>query len=251
MTNFTAPYAAVWDAIYGEPAFVAAQIAFLETVLAGAAGPWLDVGCGTGRHLLPLRALDHAAVGLDLSGAMLVVARVRLREAGLQTALVRGDVTAAPFTAAFGAVLCLDSLLPLLTNDGALAAALTEMRRLLRPGGLLALEIYDFPGTLGENPPLWPYTSRFSAAWGRVFVRETHDYDQAAGLWRMRQEITAVRDETWEQFAVEHLLRIRPADAYAAALEAAGFTILQLLPFYPNAPDHADEQRMIFVAQTK
>ncbi len=251
MTIFNAVYAAVWDAIYGEPTFVDAQIAFLETVLAGAAGPWLDVGCGTGRHLLPLRAAGHVAVGFDLSGAMLAVARAKLAEAGQAPALVWGDIVAAPFAAAFGAVVCLDSLLPLLTDDAVLTAALAAMRRLLRPGGLLVVEIYDFPGTLGEEPPLWPYTSRFSAAWGRVFVRETHGYDRTTGLWRMTQALTVVRDEAQAQFTVEHLLRIRSADAYAAALEAAGFTILQLLPCYPNAPDHADEQRMIFVVRAK
>lgn len=251
MSPFDAAYAAVWDAIYGEPEFVAAQIAFLETVLAETAEPWLDIGCGTGRHLLPLRAAGHVAVGLDLSGAMLAVGRARLAEAGQTPALVWGDIVAAPFAAAFGAVVCLDSLLPLLTDDADLTAALAAMRRLLRPGGLLVVEIYDFPGTLGEEPPLWPYTSRFSAAWGRVFVREMHGYDRATGLWRMTQKLTVQRGAAREQFAVEHLLRIRSADAYAAALEVAGFTILQLLPCYPNAPDHADEQRMIFVAQAK
>ncbi len=259
MSPFDAAYAAVWDAIYGEPEFVAAQIAFLETVLAGAAEPWLDVGCGTGRHLLPLRAAarsetgssGHAAVGLDLSGAMLAVARARLAEAGQAPALVWGDIAAAPFAAAFGAVVCLDSLLPMLTGEADLAAALAAMRRVLRPDGLLVVEIYDFPGSLGEEPLLWPYTSRFRTAWGRVFVRETHSYDRATGLWRMTQELTVLRDATQEQFTVEHLLRIRTADTYAAALEAAGFTILQLFPCYPNAPDHADEQRMIFVAQAK
>jgi SAM-dependent methyltransferase len=187
-------------------------------------------------------------VGLDLSEAMLAVARARLKAAGLQAPLVRGDVAAVPFArGSFGGALCMDSLLPLLLDDD-MAAALAALRRSLRPGGVLVAEIYDYPGTLGEEPQGF-YLSCFRAPWGRVYVRETHHYDREAGIWRMTQELTVLRGDDWKQFTVEHLLHIRPTDAYAAALEAAGFTILQLLPFYPHAPDRANERRMIFVAR--
>ena len=36
MVIFNAAYAAVWDTIYGDPAFVGAQVAFVEAALADA-----------------------------------------------------------------------------------------------------------------------------------------------------------------------------------------------------------------------
>jgi SAM-dependent methyltransferase len=250
MNNFNAAYAAVWDTIYGEPVFVAAQISFVEQTLAETRGPWLDAGCGTGRHLLPLRTAGHEVVGLDLSEAMLAVAQARLTQAGLWASLVRGDVRTLPFGQAFGGVLCLDSLLPLLLSDEDLTATLAGIRRGLRLGGLLIAEIYDYPGTLGEEP-LGPHISRFPAAWGRVIVREKHRYEQAAGFWYMTQELTVLRGGRPKQFTLEHCLRIRSADVYAAALEEAGFTILQLFPFYPGSPPYTrNELRMIFVARS-
>jgi SAM-dependent methyltransferase len=249
MNVFGAAYAAVWDTIYGEPVFVAAQVSFVEEALAGTGGPWLDVGCGTGRHLVPLQKRGHEVVGLDISEAMLAAAQARLKEAGLWAPLVRGDARTLPFNTAFGGVLCLDSLPALLPDDEDLEAVLEGMHRSLRPSGMLIMEIYDYPGTLGEEP-LGPYTTRFPAPWGRVTVRESHRYDPTAGFWYMTQELTVLRNGKQEQFAAEHRLRVRPADAYAAALERAGFTILQLLPFYPGSPLYLqDELRMIFVAR--
>ena len=53
----------------------------------------LDVGCGTGRFMLPLTEAGIDAYGLDISTGMLR----RAREKGLYT-LARGDATALPFS---------------------------------------------------------------------------------------------------------------------------------------------------------
>ncbi|MFW5652416.1 MAG: class I SAM-dependent methyltransferase [Planctomycetota bacterium] len=43
----------------------------------------LDVGCGTGRHAVPLAVLGHRVTGVDLSSGMLHKARKRAEEAGV------------------------------------------------------------------------------------------------------------------------------------------------------------------------
>ena len=53
-----------------------------------------------------------------------------------------------------------------------------------------------------------------------------------------------------ESFAITHRLRMRSADAYAAAIEVAGFRVDELLAFYPDTPvESLSERRMIFVAR--
>jgi ubiquinone/menaquinone biosynthesis C-methylase UbiE len=89
--------------------------------------PVLDAGCGTG---LNLRHLPRGSVGLDINPRNLDV--VRARVPGCQPVL--GDLEAMPFTdGTFGTVLCSE----VLEHVPDAARALSEIRRVLRPGGVL------------------------------------------------------------------------------------------------------------------
>ena len=78
-----------------------ADVQFYRTLADERGGPILDIGCGTGRLLLPLLRDGHTVVGLDRAPAMLerAAARVkRLPAAGRRRALLlRGDLRALPF----------------------------------------------------------------------------------------------------------------------------------------------------------
>jgi ubiquinone/menaquinone biosynthesis C-methylase UbiE len=97
----------------------------------------LDVATGTGRlpyFLLSEPEFDGRVVGLDASAGMLAQAGRKLAPFGERAALVRQMAEALPFAdATFAAVTCLEAL-EFLPDD---AAALREMARVLRPGGVL------------------------------------------------------------------------------------------------------------------
>ena len=148
----SACFAGVYDAIYADPDFLAAQLAFLESAFAGTPDLLLDAGCGTGRHLVPLCELGYRVVGVDISPAMLGVARANLTQAGLAGWLVRGDLRSLPFGTVFGGILCLDSPLALILEEDDMAAAVAVFHRSLRPDGVLVAEVFDYVGTLGAEP---------------------------------------------------------------------------------------------------
>jgi SAM-dependent methyltransferase len=92
----------------------------------------LDVGCGPGHYLAAVTAGEPAVdvVGVDLSTGMLRESRSR---AGVQRLAV-ASVAALPFAAGtFDAVLAMH----MLYHAPDVAAAIVELRRGLRPGGLL------------------------------------------------------------------------------------------------------------------
>jgi ubiquinone/menaquinone biosynthesis C-methylase UbiE len=100
-----------------------------------ATGRILDVGCGTGALLLHISRIrpDALLAGADLSHAMLLVARARLGSRGL---LAEADTVALPFRAgAFHLVVSASAL----HHWPEPAAAIPEMRRVLAPGGRLAI----------------------------------------------------------------------------------------------------------------
>jgi ubiquinone/menaquinone biosynthesis C-methylase UbiE len=106
-----------------------------EWVCSRASGEVLEVAVGTGRNLT-FYPQGVRLTGIDLSPAMLEIARKRAEELGLDTDLKEGDAQQLPFPdAAFDAVVCTLSLCNIPDDRMAIA----EMKRVLRPGGRLLL----------------------------------------------------------------------------------------------------------------
>ena len=115
------------------PARTAAeQTELLAAQLLPLDGPCLEIGVGTGRIALPLVAAGCPMVGLDLSGPML--ARLRAKDTAGGLPAVRGDATALPFP---GQVFAAALACHVLHLVGDWAAAVDELVRVLRPGGVL------------------------------------------------------------------------------------------------------------------
>ena len=102
-------------------------------------GPVLDAGCGTGGFLWRLRRAfpDARAAGLEFNPDAAARARAK---AGVPVAA--GSVNAVPFAdAAFGSLVSLDVLCHAAVEPD---RALAEFHRVLRPGGLLVLNLPAF-----------------------------------------------------------------------------------------------------------
>lgn len=85
-----------------------AEVDFLERELALKPGAAiLDIGCGTGRHSIELAKRGCRVTGLDLTPAMLDVARQHAQEAGVEVRWIESDAQDFSFDAEFDAVICL------------------------------------------------------------------------------------------------------------------------------------------------
>lgn len=95
----------------------------------------LDLACGTGvvvRQLAPLVMPGGSVDALDINAAMLSVARDVSRSAGAQCSFYQGNMEMLPFAArTYDLVTCQQGL----QFVGDRAAAVSEMRRVLRDGG--------------------------------------------------------------------------------------------------------------------
>jgi SAM-dependent methyltransferase len=103
-----------------------------RAVLAHAAAPVLDIGCGPGRHLAALAAAGREGLGLDLSPIAVRLARARGAEAIMRS--VFADV---PRAGCWATALLLDGNIGI---GGAPAALLARARALVAPGGTVLVE---------------------------------------------------------------------------------------------------------------
>lgn len=106
-----------------------------EWVCSRARGRVLEVGVGTGRNF-PFYPAEVTVVGVDVSPAMLDIARRRAAESTMDIELGVADAEALPFADnSFDTVLSTISLCAIPDHR----AAIVEMSRVLRPGGRLLL----------------------------------------------------------------------------------------------------------------
>jgi SAM-dependent methyltransferase len=131
----------------------------LREALAGAPGPRLaDIGGGTGNYARALRDEGWDPVVVDREPAMLARAAAK----GLET--IQSDAQRLPLAdAGFDAVM----LVSMLHHVEDPAAALAEAKRILRPGGRLALMVF----TREDTEASW-LSDYFPST--RAWMRETH-----------------------------------------------------------------------------
>jgi ubiquinone/menaquinone biosynthesis C-methylase UbiE len=163
------------------------QVAFFEKTWftggrewlgARARGRVLEVAVGTGRSL-PYYPAGAMVTGIELSPAMLAIARQRAADLGRDVDLREGDAEHLPFVdASFDTVACALALCTIPSP----AAALGEMRRVLVPGGRLLL--LDHTGSTW--PPVyalqWLIERVTARAAGEHFTRRQLPLVTAAGF---------------------------------------------------------------------
>jgi SAM-dependent methyltransferase len=105
----------------------------------------IDLGCGTGRLLLHFARRGFACVGVDLSEAMLEVAREKAHALGLSIELRRANLVEldeiAP--ASFDYAACLFSTLGMIRGVEHRRRFLRHVRRVLNPGGVFVLHVHN------------------------------------------------------------------------------------------------------------
>lgn len=140
-------------------------VALLESRLA-ADSRVLDAGCGTGRVLAEMPS-SWTRVGLDSNPDALALAQAR---EGIEC--VEGSVESLPFpSASFDAVVSLDVLSDARVGDP--KAAARELRRVLRPGGVLVLNLPAYAWLMSGHDEVACTGRRYTKRGATALLRET------------------------------------------------------------------------------
>jgi SAM-dependent methyltransferase len=206
----------------------AADLALWDELARATGGAVLDVGAGTGRVALRLARAGHAVTALDHDALLLSTLRERARAAGVEVETVVADAAAFELDGTFGLVAVPMQTIQLLPDR---AGFFTSARRVLAPGGLVALAIADALEGFEEEAELplpdvgevdgWRYVSQ------PVAVRAVSG---GTRIERLRHTITPGGARTTEEDVV--VLAAVTTDGLGAEGAAAGLR--------PEPPRHVD-----------
>lgn len=194
-------------------------------------GRTLELGCGTGRVLVPLARAGVAIVGVDRSAAMLARARRRLGRLRrpVQATLIRADIRTLPLApAGVDAAIAPYGVLQSLLSDDDLERALREVARVLAPGGVFAVDLVP-------DLPRWREYERRVSLRGTGLRRGTHltlvetvRQDRTRGLTVFDQEYVERRGRTRQRTTFSLVFRTVAVPEFCERLERAGFRVEEL-----------------------
>jgi SAM-dependent methyltransferase len=199
----------------------------------------LDAGCGTGTLALRLAAAGHEVTGIDLSEAMLAVAR--LKDAGAAVTWRRADVTdfdLAERGPGFDLVTCVADILNHLETLEAWESAFRRFASHLRPGGRLIFDVMTCRGLSRLN--------RFSVeeSEGRTLIVEMiYEPRARRSIVKATSFIPAGKGPLYERASETIPEWGHPVAAILSRLAASGFTSVERL--WPAGEDPELEDRLI------
>ncbi len=213
----------------------------------------LEIGCGTGRVMVPLVEAGYRVVGVDESPQMLQIARARLaRLPAERWQLLEADARTFDLAERFSmAFIALNTFLHNLTRDD-LLAMLSASRRHLAPGGALIVDLppndemacqpddgeYEFEATL-VDPATDTVIDKFFAS--RIF-------------WAEQAQVLSYRiDEKTPRGVSSHTVSFRLRHVFRYEMELlllrAGFKAWEWYGDYDLRAYTEDCPRMIVVAK--
>jgi len=186
-----------------------ATVAFLGLPLGASI---VDIPCGPGDHTIELARRGYCTTGIDRSEALLGHAKARALEAGAKASFVRGDMRSVRLDQDFDALVCLWGSFGYFDDAGD-RAQLETFRHLLRPGGVMLIDLLPLEGILTHFEP------RDSHRVGPMIVAQERSYDvltqRTDAVWTFHRDgDRIVRKTSLRLYTVRELIGL---------LEEAGF----------------------------
>jgi SAM-dependent methyltransferase len=228
------------------------DLPFWQRLAARQGGAILELGCGTGRVLIPLAEAGYRLVGLDHEAGMLAELQARLPAANAgHVALVQADIRSLPLAAHFLLIIFPCNTLSTLPRE-AVPSFFQRVADLLAPGGIFAASLPnpDILAVLDEHGapaveeifphPETGYPLQVSSAWERVGAQVIFEwiYDHLLPDGEVVRERISTRHEVMD------------LSAYQAALEACGLSLLEVYGDIDGSPHSPESPYLILVARS-
>jgi SAM-dependent methyltransferase len=246
-------FARFYDADYRH---YADDLAAIADLAAEQGDPTLELGCGTGRVLIPLAAAGHTVTGIDISPALLEVTRQKIRDTRHASRITLHQADLRTFDLPdkhFAFAFCTSNTLMHLTTQADQVAVLSNAYRHLRPGGLLLIDLFnpDLPRLLAVNGLMeladqWadPATGAQVIKWSVRTVDVAEQLQETLFIYEEILPDGAVR-RTPCPFTLRYLWR----GEAELMLQIAGFTVEEVWGDFDGGPYSGESEHLILLAR--
>jgi len=197
--------------------------------------PLLELGCGTGRILIPVARTGARVVGVDRSEPMLACAgdRARRLPRARRPGLVRADIRSLPFPdRSFSAVMAPYGILQSLTRERDLSATLAESARVLKRGGTLGIDLVPDLPAWDEYRDRLKLRGRLGRSGSRLTLVESVRQDRRRKLTIFDQEYIETLGGKTRRHRFSLTFRTLPLPEVVRRVEDAGFRVTAALGDY-------------------
>jgi SAM-dependent methyltransferase len=211
--------------------------AFYTARLPSADSAVLELGCGTGRVLLPLAAACGSISGLERSPAMLARCRQKLQVAGLPPTKARaelGDITHCALGRRFDLIIAPYRVFQLLDTEAQVEGLFRCLRAHLAPGGTGILNVFHPQGGFEQVRQEWervPEVCVWEATVEGVRLRcdeRRARLDPATHILYPELIYSCAVGDTWIEEAVLKIpRRCYTPEGFEGVIRAHGFQIIQ------------------------
>lgn len=215
-------------------------------VLPGAA--LLDAGCGTGRYARDLAQRGYVVDGVDLSSALIEVAKgVGRAGCGTAVSFTVGDLLTPPRDR-YDAILC-RGVLNDIVDDGRRRSTFAAFARALRPRGALILDVREWAASVDRKAHEPVFEKRVMTERGQLTFTSvtTLDHEQRLMLVSERHSLR-VRDVE-KVSAYEFVMRPWEHGELAVQLSQHGFEDVRYFGAYDPGVKVGTTDRLVAVAQ--
>ncbi len=230
---FDVELARIYDQVYQQKDY-GGEVDFIEDIFRRfAAKPVkaiLDGGCGTGGHALPLARRGYQVTGIDVSRAMVKLAREKAAKADLSVTFQTRDLRHFDLKRKFDACLLMFAVLGYITETSDVLKTMENVSHHLKNGALFILDCWNGLAVMRVLPSV--RTAIFENGGEKIIRTATPELDAFHHLCRVNYHLLRYRGKTiLNEFKETHTVRYYFPQELIHLLEDVNFKVIKVCPF--------------------
>jgi SAM-dependent methyltransferase len=185
----------------------------------------LDVACGTGGHSIILAKQGYQVTGVDISEAMLKVAKAKARIEKVNVTYVAQDMRRIDLGRRFDCAICMFGAFPYNITYRDIEQTFNSVKTHLEDGGAF---IFDFANIGGLRPTSNTYWENVEHEAGVLYRLSHNRFEAESNIFEFNfRFINLRRDGSYETFDETHRLRLFTFPEMCQYLVQNGFEVVQ------------------------
>jgi ubiquinone/menaquinone biosynthesis C-methylase UbiE len=205
----------------------------------------LELACGTGNITIPLAKKGYDIAGIDISEEMLMIAREKSQEEGIDLVLLNQDIVDLDFDLYdLDCVLCACDGFNYILEENDLKSAFNKIYSLLKENGIFIFDIssyYKLSNILGQNV-YGENRDDIAYLWENYFDEEDDIVQMDLAFFTKENE-----SEKFTRFEETHYQRAYKNEDILNMLKSSGFENIKLYKDFTFEKDNGKGERVFFV----